>query len=346
MSAFPCPRCDAEIEPEDDLCPACSESLVESGFLITALLGNRETGRVYVAFREDDGLRVAIKMRIMPEGENWTGFEHVAEGMRVLQGLDHPGVPEVYGVHHDGRGRVFIIREIFDGGTLEERIEAGSSIPQPVGFLAEMLRLLTYLHDQSPTVLHRDIKPSNIAFRTQEDWHPVLVDFDTAMTSRESPATPGFAAPEALEGNATVASDLYSLGVTLLYAATARAPEDLERRGGRFWLLNIEALQDVALRQVVMRLVEPNRWRRFQHANDALQILLKHPSTLDQPVIDLAAPPHVGPPRIRRNPIVRIPDWARRTRRRVAQHRWRRGVLVGLAVAVVVALSAALIWGG
>ncbi|MGQ4386609.1 protein kinase domain-containing protein [Streptomyces sp. SAS_270] len=79
-------------------------------------------------------------------------------------------------------------------------------------------------------VVHRDLKPSNILLSPKG---PRIIDFGIAWATGASTLThvgtavgsPGFLAPEQVRGaTVTPATDVFSLGATLAYAATADSP--------------------------------------------------------------------------------------------------------------------------
>ena len=80
-------------------------------------------------------------------------------------------------------------------------------------------------------LVHRDLKPSNVLVAPDG---PRVIDFGVARaaervaltTTRGSIGTPAYMAPEQARDTrrAVVASDVFSLGATLLFAATGRAP--------------------------------------------------------------------------------------------------------------------------
>jgi serine/threonine-protein kinase len=104
--------------------------------------------------------------------------------------------------------------------------------------LINLLPVLDYVHSMG--IIHRDIKPDNIILRRQ-DGLPVLIDFGavketmgTVVTTQGNPTssivigTPGFMPSEQAAGKPIRSSDLYSLGLTAIYALTGKQPQDLQ----------------------------------------------------------------------------------------------------------------------
>ncbi|MCF3105670.1 protein kinase [Streptomyces roseoverticillatus] len=112
--------------------------------------------------------------------------------------------------------------------------------PLPAGAVrtlgAGLARALADVH--AARVLHRDLKPGNVLLAADG---PRLIDFGIAQafdataltTTGLIVGTPGFMAPEHLEGSRAVvaATDVFCLGAVLCFAATGRGPFDDDELG-------------------------------------------------------------------------------------------------------------------
>ena len=139
----------------------------------------------------------------------------------------------------------------------------------------QMLEILVYLHSLTPPIIHRDIKPQNII--RQEDGKVYLVDFGTVQNiyrqtvgiSNTFVGTLGYMPLEQLQGNVLPASDLYSLGCSLLFLLTGKSPADLPETSMKIDFSNqVNISWDFA--NWLKKLVEPNLDKRFKSAEDAL----------------------------------------------------------------------------
>jgi serine/threonine protein kinase len=150
---------------------------------------------------------------------------------QALAALDHPNVVRLLDVVPDDDGIVLVLPYL-DGGTLADRVhQHGPLPPDEVERIAyALLGALAAAHRAG--IIHRDIKPANVLF----DAHgtPHLADFGIAAMHDATVGltrtgmmmgTPQFMAPEQARGErATAASDVFSLGATLVYAATGALP--------------------------------------------------------------------------------------------------------------------------
>jgi serine/threonine protein kinase len=189
-------------------------------------LGAGASGAVYSA-QDDGGQPVAIKLLhphldIDPDARLLMQHE-----VSVLQRLRDPNVAAVIDAELDGV-QAFIVTELIEGPTLSAEIHQGGPLDALDLFeLADQLgSALQNVHLSG--VVHRDVKPANVIVAERG---PVLIDFGVASDLSEPPppgyvvGTPGFLAPELLEGSApTPSTDWWSWAAVLAFAATGRPP--------------------------------------------------------------------------------------------------------------------------
>lgn len=146
--------------------------------------------------------------------------------------LDHPGILRVHRVgQHEGQW--FLEMELVEGGTLADRLTEGPLPPREAAqLLTRLARAVQHAHARG--ILHRDLKPANVLLAP--DGQPKLTDFGLArFLDRDSNltrtldvlGTPAYMAPEIAAGHArhaTVAADIYSLGVILFECLTGERP--------------------------------------------------------------------------------------------------------------------------
>ncbi len=201
------------------------------GFELTRPLGAGGFGSVWLARQPSVDRDVAVKIGHQPlaDERDRIRFERECRALGRLSGNPHIVVVHVTGTLDDGRP--YLVMEYVGGGTLADLAKRRALSAAEIGRLgSEVCRGLADAHDQ--TILHRDIKPANVLLRS--DGSAVLGDFGIAVLRGNSAtftasgaitATVPFAAPEVLSGSpATIASDLYSVGATMLATAMRATP--------------------------------------------------------------------------------------------------------------------------
>lgn len=151
---------------------------------------------------------------------------------RLAARLFHPNVVAVFDSGESEEGVPFIVMERLPGSTLQDKLREGPlTLPEAYDLASQVLAALDAAH--SAGVLHRDVKPGNILIGPAGQWK--VGDFGIAK-ALEVPGsstsdttvlmgTPAYLAPERLQGEpATIQSDLYSFGVVVYEALTARKP--------------------------------------------------------------------------------------------------------------------------
>ena len=163
----------------------------------------------------------------------------------VLKKLNHPQVPTVFGAYTqqvNGRDLLHVVQSLSMDKTCKCGYESNTlSMSETRQILADTLGVLEHLHSATPPILHRDIKPSNLMRRL--DGRIVLIDFGQAVQDVHRTlgqtmvtGTIGYQAPEQISGNATVKSDVYSVGVVaveLLTGTSAFTMLEGQTFGGR-----------------------------------------------------------------------------------------------------------------
>ncbi|MEV0584844.1 protein kinase [Nonomuraea sp. NPDC050310] len=207
-----------------------SAGIIGGRYRLLHPIGRGGMGKVWQAHDEVLDRDVAIKEVIPPpdleEADRALFLARTFREARAAGRVAHPGVAMVYDVLEEA-GHPWIVMQLIPSDTL------GSQTPLPPRRVAEIgVQLLEALRAaHAAGVLHRDVKPDNVLL--SEDGRAVLTDFGIATTDDDVTVTrtgvlvgtPAFIAPErALGADATPASDLWSLGVTLYVAAEGRSP--------------------------------------------------------------------------------------------------------------------------
>jgi len=201
-----------------------------AGYQIEQEIGRGGMAVVYRAIQQSLGRQVAIKILLNRfEEDNDFAQRFKREGC-ILAQLLHPNIIVIYDIGISENGRLFLSMEYLSGGTLNEKIKQGLSFKSTIQIIRSIANALGYAHEQG--IIHRDVKPSNIMFR--HDGIPVLTDFGVARMiesktihtmSGMTIGSPGYMSPEQATGeNATIQSDLYSLGVVLYEMLTGCQP--------------------------------------------------------------------------------------------------------------------------
>jgi serine/threonine protein kinase len=196
------------------------------GYQVLKELGhNRMGGRVtYLAQEFNTERRVVIKQFQFATGQNrWEDYEACQQEIHILKTLDHPQIPSYIDSFQTATG-FCMVQDYKPAPSLAEiRPWTAKQIRH---IAIAVLTLLKYLQQRIPPIIHRDLKPENILVDDQMNVY--LVDFGFARlgggqvaVSSVVKGTLGFMPPEQLfNRELTPASDLYSLGMTLLCLLT------------------------------------------------------------------------------------------------------------------------------
>lgn len=254
----------------------------ELGYQVISELGrNREGGRItYLANVLNSNQQVVIKEFCFARaGADLSGVKAYEREIEILQQLNHSRIPH-YVDSFEMPGVFYLVQEYKNAPSLGLK---RSFHPEEIKQIAlSILEILVYLQKQVPPIIHRDIKPENIL--VDEELNTYLVDFGLARIQGAKIAlssfvagTPGFMPPEEQFGHSlTEASDLYSLGATLICLLTNTRSVEIEKLIDENYRFNFQKLvPQISPRfwSWLMKMVERKRKRRYANAAVALEAL-------------------------------------------------------------------------
>jgi outer membrane protein assembly factor BamB len=198
------------------------------GYLLQARLGSGGMGQVFFA-RSPGGMPVALKV-VHPHFAGDRGFRgrfrREVEAARSVSGAFTAPV-----IDADPDVRLpWLATAFLPGLSLQDAVLAHGAFPAPAACAlgAGLAEALDSIHRAG--VVHRDLKPSNVMLGPDG---PRVIDFGIAYAAEATVVTqaghaigsPGFLSPEQARGDDTgPASDVFSFGAVLCYAATADGP--------------------------------------------------------------------------------------------------------------------------
>ncbi len=204
--------------------------LLDGRYRRLRLLGAGGMGEVWLAHDERLDRYVAIK-RVLLDGHD--GDEQLIRMMRreaqLAANMKHRHIVTVHDLL-EVRGHPYLVMEYVEGETMDARLRRRPPVTpfQSAGLVAQMASALSAAHDKR--IVHRDVKPHNVLI--DRDGVAKLADFgiaraiETMLTRGGGPAgTFSYMAPEvARTGEATPASDVWSLGATFFDATDGHPP--------------------------------------------------------------------------------------------------------------------------
>ncbi|MGB7415913.1 MAG: CHASE2 domain-containing protein, partial [Thermosynechococcaceae cyanobacterium] len=233
---------------QDNYCQTCGTSLViNERYRIIRPLRGLDTQHVTEVFEVDNlGVPKVIKVLVNQRRRLVTLFEQEAQ---ILKELKHLSVSRVDNYFHftpeqGPKDLLCLVLEKIPGQNLQQWMveNEGLSESQAIEWLQLLVPTLEGIHQQH--LIHRDIKPSNIM--VSPNGGISLIDFGAARKVTTTYLkkleeeditriyTPGYTAPEQIEGQANYSSDFFALGRTFVHLLTGinpdEFPKDKERR--------------------------------------------------------------------------------------------------------------------
>jgi tRNA A-37 threonylcarbamoyl transferase component Bud32 len=236
---------------------------------IIELLGQGGMGAVYKA--RQPGLDRLVALKLLPPAADASFAERFTREARTLAKLNHPGIVTVHDFGQAG-GLYYFVMEFVEGVNLRQAQQAHKLTPaEALAIVPKICEALQIAHDAG--VVHRDIKPENILIDAK--GRVKIADFGLVKLldrpeqshlthTHQAMGTLHYMAPEQWEKPLTVdhRADIYSLGVVFYELLTGELPL------GRFAAPSQKVQVDVRIDDVVLRTLEKEPDRRYQHASD------------------------------------------------------------------------------
>ncbi|EKU20136.1 ser thr kinase [Nannochloropsis gaditana CCMP526] len=193
---------------------------------IGKVIGKGSTGAVLEALHKPTGTRLALKViNVFDKSRR----SQLIREIRTLYDAACPSLVAFYGAFYR-EGCITLALEMMDGGALANLVAQLGPIPERAlaNMVFQILWALAYLkHDKR---VHRDIKPSNLLINSHGEVK--VSDFGLSAELQSSLAMCGtfvgtfkYMSPERIRNDPyDYASDVWSLGLTLIECATGRYP--------------------------------------------------------------------------------------------------------------------------
>ena len=210
-----------------------------------------------------------------------------------LSELNNPHIVRVYDFFEEN-ATAYYSMEYIRGKSLADKLKSTSLSESAVEkYLTQLLDALSVIH--SKHLWHLDIKPANILVNGN---NVVLIDFgaskqiesnSTLTTSSVMAYTPGFAAPEQLQGDLSTLgawTDFYALGATIYQLLTLNVPpsfSDVITEGEKAY--HFQDFISEKMKSLILWMMRPNRKERPQSVKQCLDALLGERPVLTSPTI-------------------------------------------------------------
>ncbi|MTJ06941.1 serine/threonine-protein kinase [Anabaena sp. UHCC 0204] len=264
-----------------------SKEILGNRYEVQQQLGKKSGRRTLLATDLVTGKSVIVKLLAFSSDFEWDDLKLFEREAQTLKSLSHPYIPvylDYFQVNSPTYQGFALVQTYIPAQTLEQFLQAGRKFTEiEIKEIAKaVLEILIYLHNLNPPTIHRDLKPSNILLgeRSGNSVGSVyLVDFGSVQTvlaaeigTRTIVGTYGYMPQEQFGGRTVPASDLYSLGATLIYLVTGINPADLPQKDFRIQFEQVANISP-SLTNWLKRMIEPDLEKRFSTAIQALTAL-------------------------------------------------------------------------
>jgi serine/threonine protein kinase len=254
------------------------DTILADRYEIREQLSQKAGRRTFLARDLQSQDLVVIKILRFDPDFQWDDLKLFEREASTLQNLNHPAIPrylDYFEVDEPDTRGFALVQTYINARSLESIVTEGRKFSEVevIELVDRVLSILTYLHECLPLVIHRDIKPSNILL-TNRSGNSIgdvyLVDFGSVQTIAAKDGgtitivgSYGYIPLEQFGGQSTAVSDLYSLGMTIIYLLTGTHPAELIQANGQ---VKFTAEISNRLRRWLEKMTQPHLEKRFDSA--------------------------------------------------------------------------------
>jgi hypothetical protein len=249
---------------------------IGSRYRILELIGKGAFSKVYRAWDALLHRWVALKLYVADVSLNVARDE-----IEWQARIQHPNLMPILDAGVDpALGQYFVVMPLYPGETLEALLERMGPLPVKIAltYCDQVLSALSFIESRMGGI-HGDIKPANIW--VTRDGSAVLMDYGIATVAEEGEriGTPGYGAPETINGITDIRSDIFSVGCVLYFMLTG-----IEPFANDYDVLYKSVTPPSTLRpdlrsyldQITLKAMDRDPEKRFQSARE-MQNAIRHP---------------------------------------------------------------------
>lgn len=203
---------------------------LKNRYYIISSIGEGGMAEVYLANDVINKRDVAIKIIKDSTSLDPLNIARFQREARASAALRHKSIIEIYDVD-EYQGKPYMVMEYVNGESLKDVLKKRGTFTsvEACDIVYQLSDALGHAHEHG--VIHRDVKPQNVMIK--KDGSIKLGDFGIALVNDAPHLTQKdivlgsvhYMAPEVAEGkNATIQSDIYSLGITFFELLTGKLP--------------------------------------------------------------------------------------------------------------------------
>lgn len=196
-------------------------------FTMVKILGKGSFGKVIAISSKKTGKQYAMKIISKKMVMKYKMVKQIMNEIKIMKNLTHENIIR-YQTHFEDNEYIFLLLDLADKGSLFSKLKKKGILneQEAAKVMFEILKAVSYLHNEEPPIIHRDIKPENILFvgKTVK-----LADFGWSNTKdilrSTYCGTRDYLAPEMiLKKGHDEKLDVWTLGVLMFEICTGKTP--------------------------------------------------------------------------------------------------------------------------